>query len=147
MHGDAAAPVGPRVVVVLTFEIIFPGRVVSTPEMNCNYQNQLASLEFLRCAIVDNYPSLANSVRNIFSGHKIQKKVFERFANDARKLTYQALWSAIADGCDDIQKVLARNNLDASTRAWCQNVANSNNLSFQFKRFARYLRNGTIDWM
>ncbi len=128
-------------------EKTFPGKTVTSPEMNCTYPNQIASLEHLRFVLVDNYPRLADTVRQVFGQNMILKKVLERYATPGRKQAYRLLWENIAQGCDTIQALRMRQGTNAELGAWCDAVLIWDPDSFQFRRYAQYLRSGTIERM
>lgn len=125
----------------------FPGRSVTTPELNCTLLTQTAPIGQLRFVLVDNYPGLIERVRDAMAQHGLKKKVVERFATEARKITYRVLWNKVASGCEDVSLLGLQSDIDEVTKSWCDAVASWDKDSFQFRRYARYLKSGTIEEM
>lgn len=138
---------GPRRHVKFTRDLkrTFPDRIVtSSPEMSVTYGDELADIGLVRFILVDNYPKLANSVRNELDKKCSNIRVFERRTNAVRKMSYERLWNAISEERLTLNELMESTHLTKDLKNWAEEVSKWDTQSFHFNRFAKYLLNGTI---
>ncbi|MBN1805564.1 MAG: hypothetical protein JW837_09950 [Sedimentisphaerales bacterium] len=120
-----------------------------SPEISCVFKDELAHLMHLTYIIVDPYNldkgSLENTVCQLVQERNLLCNVQKRYA-DGYKERYHILFNAINNlgvrSAQELRNVIPNNS---PLSDWCDSVMSSQNLSFQFRRYARYLIEGTVN--
>ncbi|MBL7672135.1 MAG: hypothetical protein JNM39_16755 [Bdellovibrionaceae bacterium] len=116
--------------------------VKGSPEISCTVDTRLIKLDYLTAVMVDPLShsgcNLIDSVTESLRGHdKILGTMVKRTTHQS--VRYNALVKAVAKGPCDIKELTEEPDLSE----WAKNVIDIG-LSWQFDRFATYLREGTI---
>lgn len=119
---------------------------VQSPEVSCSFDDELAPMNHLAYVRVDPYSfdrrCLPDVVRDMVGQHNQSCRVYARDRCDVSR--YQILWDAITQSGASSDDVLAAIAEDSRLSTWARNIQSRPGLSFQFKRYARYLRDGTL---
>jgi hypothetical protein len=117
-----------------------------SPEMSCSFREELAPLSYLTRIIVDPYSFNGNSLVEIVhqdvKDHNGSWCVLERRCADGCEARYQIIQDAITMGVRTAPDLAKRIPDESSLVGWRNQIVS--NLSFQFRRYATYLFEGTI---
>ncbi len=118
------------------------------PEVSCTVTSGRLSISHVERAIIDPYVFPKESLLDLVNKSKQQHK--GRFAIYARSVRgsgradlYNELAALLMDGVPSLSTICGNSELSDNLREWCQIIINSN-LAYQYRRYARYLREGTL---
>lgn len=114
------------------------------PEISCTVNSGYLSFEHVEAVIVDPYTignsQLIDHVRALMPAG-IRNLVRERTCRTARSPLYNELATIIEGGVPSLEDIIASPNVSQDLATWSQDIIN---IEWQFSRFARYLRYGTL---
>jgi len=117
------------------------------PEISCSVPTGMFSLEYVSVAWVDPYIIQGNSLQDLVDEIKVNQGVtfplWTRRSSEARKRLYSEIAEVVADQTPTLLKIVESSSASQLLRDWARQVMNGN-LEWQFKRFADYLREGTL---
>lgn len=121
---------------------------ISAPEISCSVEQGYLTLKYVNLVRVEPYciqgKLLKTRVEEIKNAKDCQFRIFERdrvpsYTQELINILTQEEMSSLSDLCQN-------HNLSQELRNWATEV-NERKLEYQFKRFAKYLRTGTIDYL
>ena len=125
----------------------FDNQKAESPEMSCSFGDELAPLSHLAYIRVDPYNSdacyLPDVVRQVVKQHDPSCRVFGRDCLDGHTSRYRILWDAITRSASSGGDVLATIGEDSLLSTWADHIRSQPTLSYQFRRYAKYLLDGT----
>jgi hypothetical protein len=118
------------------------------PEISCTVTTGRLSTKHVGQAIVDPYTFPKETLLELVNEAKRQNRgCFDvrarRCRETGRASLYNELASLLFDGIPTLSHLCANAQLSNNLRDWCQTIID-NNLEYQYRRFARYLREGTL---
>jgi hypothetical protein len=125
----------------------FDNQEAESPEMNCSFDNELAVMDYLAYIRVDPYSSdtccLPDVVREVVTQHDLSCRVFGRDCLAGHISRYRILWDAITRSASSRGDILATVGENSTLSAWADHVRSQPKLFYQFRRYAKYLLDGT----
>lgn len=114
------------------------------PDISCTVAGGKLSLKYLKRVLIDPYVVAGKPLRN-WVAKTFPPELDDLFQErtSARKLLYNELANLIIDGISDIGELSQSSYMSEELSKWAQAIE-CNNLGWQFRRFANYLRNGTL---
>src|SRR5262249_30592521 len=118
------------------------------PEVSCTVRSGVLSMRHIEMTLVDPYSfpqqPFVRAVSDLVSRFKVPGKLRERTCKVAiRKSLYGELAEIVVDGVPRVEDLSKNPSLSPALRGWCETIENQK-LGWQFKRYARYLREGTL---
>jgi len=118
-----------------------------SPEISCSFDRELGVIDHLAYIRVDPYNSdnysLLDAARQMVSPYSLSHRVYPRDCSGDQISRYRALWDAITRSACNGGDVLATIAEDPVLSAWAHHIC-SQDLSYQLKRYATYLFDGTV---
>ena len=118
------------------------------PEVSCTVVSGRLSMNHVEQAIVDPYVFPKETLLDLVNKAKQQNR--GRFAVSARYYRGSGraslsndLTSLLLDGVPSLSTICGNPQLSKNLRDWCQTIIDSN-LAYQYRRYAKYLREGTL---
>lgn len=119
----------------------------SSPEISCSYADSFLALEHLIVIWVDPYRfrgrPLAQWVANLAGEHDVAIDIHERPCSSEREDLYGEILSRLRTGTARLNRWRVSTNASGALTAWAQQILDAD-LGYQFRRFATYLRTGTM---
>ncbi len=120
----------------------------SNPEISCSHLEGKFPLIFTSYLLIDPYmfgeESLTSVVEEWLETQGIKIEVKERGCYQERRRMYNELLCVLRGGFLSLQQLAQMDNISRELREWAQEIR-KNKLDEQWSRFARYLREGTVD--
>jgi hypothetical protein len=118
------------------------------PEVSCTVPSGRLFMRHVERAIVDPYTfpkeTLLDLVNKAKQQHNGQFAVYSRSCPGAgRADLYNELAALLMDGVPSLSTICGNPQMSDSLRQWCQTIIDSN-LAYQYRRYAKYLREGTL---
>lgn len=125
----------------------FNDKNAMTPEISCTVINQKLPLDYTDKIIVDHYiieaKQLVNAVREM-ARNKIIKPVYERRPyKGERKIIKNEIINLLESEVPILNNMISNHSLSHSTRDWASRMIKGG-IEWQYKRYAMYLREGTL---
>ncbi len=119
-----------------------------SPEMSCSFHVELAHLAHLADITVDPYGfpegSLPDMVGQAVDEHSVSCRVSRRRCTNGYETRYQVLLDTVLSGVRTASELRDAIPDGSAMSGWRDAILRSQDLSFQFGRFARYLFEGTV---
>ncbi|MCY3551628.1 MAG: hypothetical protein OXH39_14305 [Candidatus Poribacteria bacterium] len=133
-------------------EVEFEDPNAQTPEISCTVSSGVLSIQKVRLVRVAPYMVNGRSLRNwadsIKKRHGAQFSIYERthFQDNSRKLLYNEIVEQIGEEIPSLYAITQDNTCTQPLREWARQISQGD-LEWQFKRYATYLRDGTLKLM
>jgi hypothetical protein len=125
----------------------FGNQKAKSPEMSCSFDAELAVSDYLCYIRVDPYSfdtgHLPQTVRDMLGQYGLSCQVFGRECPGDDTSKYRVLWEAITRSASSGGDVLAIIAEDPLMSTWAEHIR-SQDLCYQFRRYAKYLLDGTV---
>jgi hypothetical protein len=127
----------------------YSGNAPSTynPEISCSIENECLPLDKLSFIIVDRYhmckQSLLSRVASIAFTAGLRVEIMERRYRGGRWIILNDLSRLLIGGVTTATQLKAMTDVHSDTRVWAERII-AGDLSWQYLRFASYLREGTL---
>lgn len=133
-----------------TLQAEFEDLSAQTPEISCTVPSGMLSIQSVRRVRVDPYTvngqSLHNWVYRIktsYGGPIFRVYERDRFKDSSRKSVYNEIAELIREEIPSLSTILQDHTCSQPLREWAKQILEVN-LEWQFKRYAVYLREGTL---
>ena len=114
------------------------------PDISCTVAGGKLSLRYVKGILIDPYMVSGKPLRDWVAGiFPAEKNHLFRERTSVWKHLYNELASLIIDGVSDIQELSQSSYVSEELSKWAEAIERQN-LGFQFRRFASYLREGTL---
>jgi hypothetical protein len=120
-----------------------------TPEISCTVLSGVVSMQRVKFVRVDPYVVNNQKLRNwadrIKQEYSVQFPIYERnrFQN-SRGLLYNQIAERIGEGFPSLSAIVQDSTCSPLLREWAEQITD---LDWQFQRYAKYLRDGTLEPM
>ena len=120
-----------------------------TPEISCTVSSGVVSMQRVKFVRVDPYVVNNQKLRNwadrIKQEYSVQFPIYERnrFQN-SRGLLYNQIAERIGEGFPSLSAIVQDSTCSPLLREWAEQITD---LDWQFQRYAKYLRDGTLEPM
>lgn len=118
-----------------------------SPEVSCAVQSEKLSFKHLAKIIVDSYTiggqNLIGKVRGLKQAHRLKSVVGDRRYSEGRREIKQELANLLLQQLMTLDEIIQNDQVSESLKDWAVRVTKGG-ISWQYDRFARYLRSGTI---
>lgn len=120
-----------------------------TPEISCTVSSGVVSMQRVKFVRVDPYVVNNQRLRNwadrIKQEYSVQFPIYERnrFQN-SRGLLYNQIAERISEGFPSLSAIVQDSTCSPPLREWAEQITD---LDWQFQRYAKYLRDGTLEPM
>jgi len=118
-----------------------------TPEISCVVQNEKLSFRYLNRILVDAYTirgqPLIDMVKKLHREYSLNGNVLERRYAEGRREIKQELATLLLQGNMNISEIINNEAISIGLKDWANRLIRGN-IVWQYDRFARYLRSGTL---
>ena len=120
-----------------------------TPEISCTVSSDVVSMQRIKFVRVDPYVVNNQRLRNwadkIKQEYNVRFPIYERnrFQN-SRGLLYNQIAERISEGFPSLSPIVQDSTCSPLLREWAEQITH---LEWQFQRYAKYLRDGTLEPM
>lgn len=119
----------------------------TSPEVSCTVNDERFSLKYLEKIIVDSYTVCAQDlfvkIERLKRAYRLESVVWERKYNEGRREIKQELGNLLLQQHFTLDEIIHNESNSEALRDWASRV-NKGGISWQYDRFAKYLRSGTI---
>jgi hypothetical protein len=120
-----------------------------SPEVSCSVPNNLLPIQYVQFVRVDPYivngQPLRDWINRIKRKHGVQFPIYERdrFQDSSRKFLYNEIAERIGEKIPSLYTLVHDSTCSQPLQKWAKQISDGD-LEWQFKRYATYLRDGTL---
>jgi hypothetical protein len=119
----------------------------AAPEVSCTVGNEILSFNHLSKVTVDPYvingQNLTDKVRSLKQEYQLSHVIWERQYSEGRLEIKQELADLLLQGLVTANEIVDNQLVSEPLRDWATRIIRGN-ITWEYERFARYLRTGTI---